>query len=393
MRKDSENTDQELAPANQDTAKETQEAVTNTDRPYVRVVLNIVMVVVLGVLAVLIWQRVASGQAEGLLPLTGQNAIGALPEAVEAEPASKADIRLEPFQVELEGAGGTISRVADFETNIPTRARTDVITYTVNQGDTLFAIADSFKIKPETVLFGNYDALKDNPHVLSPGMVLNILPTDGAYYEWKDGDNLAGVADYYRVSTQDIVGYSGNEFDLTALDAENHGLQPGTYLIIPGGSRPIKDWGPPAITRQNPASARYYGPGHCGAVYEGAIGTGTFVWPTTYRGVSGYPYSAIHPAIDIGGAMGNAIFAADSGVIVYAGWSNYGYGNLIVVDHGNGFQTAYAHLSVVGVSCGQSVFQGGQIGSMGSTGNSSGPHLHFELIYNGAKPNPLDYLQ
>lgn len=91
--------------------------------------------------------------------------------------------------------------------------------------------------------------------------------------------------------------------------------------------------------------------------------------------------------------MGNAIFAADSGVIVYAGWSNYGYGNLIVIDHGNGFQTAYSHLSVVGVGCGQSVFQGGQIGSMGSTGNSSGPHLHFELIYNGAKPNPLDYLQ
>ena len=128
-------------------------------------------------------------------------------------------------------------------------------------------------------------------------------------------------------------------------------------------------------------------------MYEGAIGTGTFVWPTVVRSLSGYGYSGIHQAIDIGGATGNAIFAADSGVVVYSGWSDYGYGYLIVVDHGNGFQTAYAHLSTVAVSCGQSVFQGGYIGAMGSTGNSSGPHLHFELIYNGTKPNPLNYLQ
>lgn len=388
MSKKTKNSEQENS-----TAPQAQEGDTQSERSNLRLVVNIVMVLVLGVLAVLIWQRVASGQAQGLLPISSHNAVGALPEAVEIETSGNGDAQMAPYQVELEGAGGSISRISDFQTNIPTRARTDVITYSVTKGDTLFDIADKFNIKPETVLFGNYDVLKDNPHVLSPGMVLNILPIDGAYYEWKDGDNVASVADYYRVTSQDIVGFSGNNFDLTALETNNHGLQPGTYLIIPGGTRPIKDWGPPAITRQNPASARYYGAGHCGAIYEGAIGTGTFVWPTTYRGVSGYPYSGIHPAIDIGGALGNAIFAADSGVIVYAGWSDYGYGNLIVIDHGNGFQTAYAHLSVVGVSCGQSVFQGGVIGSMGSTGNSSGPHLHFELIYNGAKPNPLDYLQ
>ena len=82
----------------------------------------------------------------------------------------------------------------------------------------------------------------------------------------------------------------------------------------------------------------------------------------------------------------------DNGVIVYAGWSDYGYGYLIVVDHGTGWQSAYAHLSAVGVSCGQSVFQGTVIGGLGSTGNSSGPHLHFELVFNGAKVNPLNYL-
>jgi murein DD-endopeptidase MepM/ murein hydrolase activator NlpD len=82
--------------------------------------------------------------------------------------------------------------------------------------------------------------------------------------------------------------------------------------------------------------ARYYGPGSCGVIYEGAIGTGSFVWPTTEHFLSGYTFSAIHPAIDIGGQISNAVYAADSGVVVYAGWSNYGYGNLIVIDHGNG---------------------------------------------------------
>ena len=100
----------------------------------------------------------------------------------------------------------------------------------------------------------------------------------------------------------------------------------------------------------------------------------------------------MHPAIDIGGQIGNAIYAADSGVVVYAGWSDYGYGYLIVIDHGNGWQSAYAHLSAVGVVCGQSVFQGSVIGGLGSTGNSTGPHLHFELVYNGAKLNPLNFV-
>jgi murein DD-endopeptidase MepM/ murein hydrolase activator NlpD len=79
-------------------------------------------------------------------------------------------------------------------------------------------------------------------------------------------------------------------------------------------------------------------------------------------------------------------------VVVYAGWSNYGYGNLIVIDHGNGWQTAYAHLSSLNVGCGQSVGQGQVIAGLGSTGNSTGPHLHFEMVYQGTKPNPMDYL-
>ena len=378
-------------PMNADDGEKTKTGT--SDRPLLRVLVNVLMVIVLGVLAVLVWQRVVVGQAQTpSLPFLNSIEDPAPTTVVEDTP-NQTIPAMSVYEITDFSSGAGISRVTDVQTVIPSRTGTDVMTYTVKKGDTLFEIADTFGIRPETVLFGNYDVLEDNPHVLSPNMVLNILPLDGALYEWRDGDSLEFVSGYYRVAPEDIVEYSGNDINLTALESTNHGIEPGTKLIVPGGTRPIKDWGPPAITRQNPASARSYGAGHCGQVYSGAYGTGTFVWPTVSRGISGYGYSGVHPAIDIGGATGNAIFASDSGVVVYAGWSDYGYGYLIVIDHGNGFQTAYAHLSAVAVTCGQSVFQGGYIGAMGSTGNSSGAHLHFELIYNGAKPNPLDYLQ
>jgi len=279
------------------------------------------------------------------------------------------------------------------DTTIPSRPRNSVITYTVQTGDTLFSIADAYNLKPETLLWGNFDILEDNPNFLSPDQVLNILPVDGTFYQWKIGDDLAAISAFYNVESQSITNYSGNYLDLANGAGGSPEIEAGKWLVVPGGSRPIKDWGPPAISRTNPASARYYGEGHCGDVYEGAYGTGTYVWPTVDRSIVGYGYSTVHPAVDIGGSVGNSIFATDSGVVVYAGWSNYGYGNLIVIDHGNGWQSAYAHLSSVAVGCGQSVFQGGAIGGLGSTGNSSGPHLHFELAYNGAKENPINYLQ
>jgi murein DD-endopeptidase MepM/ murein hydrolase activator NlpD len=298
----------------------------------------------------------------------------------------------------FEAAGGpllpeTITRNVLLHTTIPSRPRVDVLTYTVQVGDTLFGIADNFGLQPETILWGNYEVLEDNPHLLVPDQVLNILPVNGTYHLWHEGENLSKVAEFYRVQPESIIEYSGNRMDVALASVDNPSIDPGSWLIIPNGWRPLKDWGPPAISRTNPASARYYGPGHCGSIYEGPIGVGTFVWPTTSRQISGYNYSGIHPAIDIGGSLGNAIYATDSGVVVYAGWSNYGYGYLIVIDHGNGWQSAYAHLSSTNVGCGQGVFQGGLIGGLGSTGNSSGPHLHFELLFNGAKVNPLNFLQ
>ncbi len=352
-----------------------------------RVVVNLAAVALVLFVAFLIWQRFNTKSVEAVSPASVSDVPGS-----NSQPSKNSSVDLIPLATPVTSLGNGIPRWISLNTIIPTRPRSNVITYTVHTGDNLFGIAETYGLKPETLLWGNYDTLKDNPHLLSPGQILNILPVDGAYYQWKEGDTINGVADYYNVDPEDIISYPGNDFDLTQAKDGNPGVEPGAWLIIPGGTRPIKDWGPPAISRSNPAVAKYYGPGSCGAVYEGAFGTGTFIWPTTEHFISGYHYSAIHRAIDIGGALGNPVVASDSGVVVYAGWSNFGYGNLIVIDHGGGWQTAYAHLNSIAVRCGQSVYQGGYIGALGTTGNSTGPHLHFEMVYQGTKPNPLDYL-
>jgi murein DD-endopeptidase MepM/ murein hydrolase activator NlpD len=291
------------------------------------------------------------------------------------------------------GDGG-VERSVFPDTVVPSRPRSAVDFYEVQQGDSVFSIAEKFDLEPETILWGNYETLQDNPRFLAIGQTLTILPTNGVYYRYSAGESLTSIASNFDVSVETIVEYPGNNLDPYDTDPDDPGIADGTWLIIPGGTRELADWGPPAITRSNPASAAYYGSGHCGDVYEGPIGDGIFNWPTPATYLSGYHYSpGIHEAIDIGGAEGNAIWAADTGVVVYAGWSEYGYGNLIVIDHGNGWQTAYAHLLYISVGCGQAVYRGNQIGSLGNTGNSSGAHLHFEMRNSSfGRVNPLDYL-
>jgi murein DD-endopeptidase MepM/ murein hydrolase activator NlpD len=356
--------------------------------------LNMLMVGLVALLAFLVYQRITGKQQTYTsVRATDPPAEPGANQSTSLENGNNPLVELLPYATPSSSAEGIVRKI-DLKTIIPSRPRVEVITYTVQTGDTLFSIAINFSLKPETLLWGNYEVLNDNPHLLKPKQVLNILPVNGVYYEWQEGDTLDGVAAFFKTDPQGIINYSGNFIDLTQMSENGTGIEPGMWIIIPGGKRAIKDWGPPAITRQNPASARYYGEGACGNIYEGAMGAGTFIWPTTDHSLPGNAYDpSVHPAIDIGGQEGNPIFATDSGVVVYAGWSDYGYGYLIVIDHGNGWQSAYAHLSAVGVSCGQSVYQGGTIGALGSTGNSTGPHLHFELAINGAKVNPLDYVQ
>jgi len=321
---------------------------------------------------------------------------GTLDVLAASQPAATPTLSVAAIPEPGTGSTDSILRLASLHTIIPSRPRVDVITYAVQTGDSVFGIAEKFGLKPSTILFGNYATLKDNPHSLQPGQELNILPVDGLYREWQAGEGLNAVASYYGVDAEAIINFPGNHLDPDTIgDYAHPNIEPGTWLIIPGGSRPFI-WGAPiGVTRDQPAIAGKLGPGSCGAISGGAVGYGTYVWPTTEHWISGYDYSpeSNHPAIDIAGKLGNAIYATDAGVIVYAGWNDYGYGNLIMIDHGSGWQSLYAHLSQRNVACGQSVGQGELIGLMGSTGNSSGPHLHFELMNTQyGKVNPHDFL-
>jgi murein DD-endopeptidase MepM/ murein hydrolase activator NlpD len=296
----------------------------------------------------------------------------------------------------VEAASG-IARESSLHTSIPSRPRIEVIEYTVQPGDTVFGIAAEFGLNPSTILFGNYDTLRDTPHSLRPGQVLIILPVDGVYYEWNTGNTLTGFASGFGVDPDEIVNYPGNHLDPDTIgDYAAPNIAAGTMLIVPGGKREFISWSAPiGMTRDNPAIARVMGEGSCGAISGGAIGFGTYVWPANKHYLSGYDYSpeTNHRGIDISGNTGEPVYATDAGVIVYAGLNGYGYGNLIMIDHGNGWQSLYAHLSAFNVVCGQSVGQGDVIGAFGSTGNSSGSHLHFELMNTTlGKVNPWFYL-
>lgn len=303
------------------------------------------------------------------------------------------DLFLPPLSIDSDQNSG-LFRKASLFTSIPTRPRVDVITYTVVAGDTVFGIAEAFSIKPETIMWANTSILRDNPHRLQLGQIINILPVNGTYHKWSSGEDLQKVAEFYGVDVLDILEWPGNPFDILTTNIQNPELSPGTMLIVPGGSREMIDYGPPRIPRDNPAIARTYGPGHCGVLMDGIVGDGIFIWPTANHWLSGYDYSpeTNHSGIDIGGQRGDPIWVVDDGVVVYSGWSNMGYGNLVVIDHGNDWQSLYGHLDSIFVSCGESVYQGATIATMGTTGNSSGPHLHFELLFGSVKVNPWNFL-
>jgi len=150
----------------------------------------------------------------------------------------------------------------------------------------------------------------------------------------------------------------------------------------PGGWRDQVVWQLPTLSsqgRQTTGRGWSPEPGACPGPFDGAIGSGSFAWPTAAHYLSGWDYRADHLGIDIAAKTGVAITAADSGVIIFAGVSTWGYGNLIIIDHGNGWQTAYAHLSQINVSCGQTVFQGNLIAWPATPATPTGRTCHFEM--------------
>jgi murein DD-endopeptidase MepM/ murein hydrolase activator NlpD len=289
----------------------------------------------------------------------------------------------------VSGEGSGIGRQIQIVTYIPAELpRYEPVTYVVLRGDAMSKIAEKFKIKMVSILYNNKDELNDNPHDLKPGMSLVIPPVDGILYTWQAGDTLEKVAAEFSAKADDIVNFPGNDVDLTNPD-----FKPGTLVMIPDGSRELLDWTQfiPTITRGSGTGTSNIGGSSCSG---GLVGDGVFGWPTNGpHTISGNNYTEGHLAIDITANEGDGVFAADAGVVTEAGWNNYGYGNVVMIDHGNGYVTVYAHLSQINVTVCESVGQGTIIGLAGNTGNSFGAHLHFEIRLGGANVNPLDFIQ
>ena len=263
----------------------------------------------------------------------------------------------------------TLIRNAVPHTIIPDRPRLKVITYTIEAGDTLLGIAEKFGLEADTIMWAS-GRVEDHPDLLRVGQVLTILPVDGVYHTVQEGDTLESIAKKYKVDVEAITQCEYNGLE------EPYELTPAQKLIVPGGKKPYVPRVVHAYTGEVPASA--------------AKGSGIFGWPVS--GQITQKFWARHKAIDIGAPTGRPVVAADSGYVAEVGWSNVGYGKYIVIDHGNGFQTLYAHLSAILVEVGQSVGKGARIGSVGSTGKSTGSHLHFEIRYKGVQRNPFGYL-
>lgn len=334
-------------------------------------------------LAAFVGWHIHSVQAAALGPASSLPTLAPTQAVTGGEkPAAEASMALPELP---EGVAPTaLKRRASMQTTIPERPRVDVLEYTVDKGDSVFGIASQFKIKPETLLWANETQLNDNPDMLSVGMKLNIPPVNGVLYEWQKGDSLDQLAAKFEADPQDTLGWLGNRLDL--IDPQ---FEAGQLVMFPGGHREFRQWVIPTIPRGAAGVNRsVLGPGACEGGYDGAYGTGSFAWPTYSHGLSGNDYWSGHLAIDIGIAHGDNINAADSGVVVFAGLATGGYGYMVMLDHGNGYQTLYAHMSNVTVRCGQSVSKGGYLGAGGSSGNSTGPHLHFEVRYQGGFVNP-----
>jgi murein DD-endopeptidase MepM/ murein hydrolase activator NlpD len=254
------------------------------------------------------------------------------------------------------------------QTVISAKPRSSIENYTVRNGDTLSSIAKKFDISIDTIKWANN--LKSD--TIKPGQSLKIPPVTGVVHKVVSGETIYTIAKKYKTTAQNIVNFPFNEF----TDLDSFGLTAGQILYVPDG----------VIEEEKAIVPRYYA-----QAQAGVRGSSNFIWPTSGI-ITQYPVW-YHMAVDIANPAAPAVLASDGGTVTFAGCVAYGYGCHIVIDHGNGYQTLYAHLSSLGVSPGQVVGQGQQIGVMGSTGRSTGTHLHFEIRSGGALLNPLNFLK
>ena len=255
------------------------------------------------------------------------------------------------------------------------RLRHDIIAYEVETGDTVSTIAEKFGISVNTILWANNLSAYS---LIRPGDSLTILPTSGVAHQVTSGQTLAAIAKKYSIDEALIMEFNELKSDQLAI---------GQKLIIPGGRKETYA-APSPRSRSGLALLKDL----ITSKDDKKIFSGNkMTWPTVGNRITQY-FSWRHFAVDIANHVGTPLYAADSGVVQTAGWGR-GYGNQVVINHGGGKSTRYGHQSKILVKVGQQVKKGQVIGLMGSTGWSTGPHLHFEVIINGAKKNPLNYIR
>ncbi len=278
-----------------------------------------------------------------------------------------------------------VRNIYDPFTIVPDRPRSEVIQYTTVSGDTIYSIAERFGLKPETIAWSN---TRQYIHVLRPGDVVNVPPVDGVYVQVVGSRTIAEIAASYQISDPYVV--IDSDFNNLFGVSPDTVLPSGTWFFIPGGQGEQIVWNPGVVVEGGDSPRRGYvsvfapgDPGSCGQVNNPGGGAS---WGFPLGG--GYTFTrgftSWHTGVDLAAPVGTPVLAANSGAVIFAGWNSWGYGYTIVLAHGP-FLTLYGHLSNIYVGCGQLVTVGQTIGGVGNTGNSSGPHLHFE-IRNGDTP-------
>ncbi|MCC7450420.1 MAG: M23 family metallopeptidase [Anaerolineae bacterium] len=262
-------------------------------------------------------------------------------------------------------------------------------------------IAARFNLSEDTIVWNNDDIFVNR---LLPGDKLTILPENGILYKTAGEETIQSIADKYKVSPYAII---DSEYNRLQNASPSTLLPSNQQVIVPGGtsSQKARYWNP-GITKRpaqavsggsgassNAAGEIAFGGGSGSCGYQpnvGGSGSLRIPLPGNYTVIRGFFPG--HSGIDLAAPIGTTVFAADGGTVIFAGWSSWGYGNSVVLAHG-GMLTLYGHMSRINASCGQRVSAGQPIGAVGSTGNSSGPHLHFEIRPGGGEPvNPTGYM-
>jgi len=260
--------------------------------------------------------------------------------------------------VALESQSGPSGTSADITDAKPSNGQISI--YIVRSGDTISQIAKMFGVSPNTVIWAN-DLNRGN--VIRPGDTLVILPVSGVEHIVRKGDTLASIAKKYGGDLDEVLSFNN--------------ISPGSSVAI-GDTIVIPDGVEPQAAASGASRAPVYGTG-------GPVLVGYFLRPL----VGGVRTQGLHGynGIDIGAPVGTNVFASAGGKVIFSksyGW-NGGYGQYVVIEHPNGTQTLYSHLSKNYVSGGDAVSQGQLIGAVGKTGKVTGSHLHFE-IHGAANP-------